>query len=234
MGNGIRKVKTSDLELKDRLVSIQRVTKVTKGGRTFSFSAIVVVGNEDGIVGHGLGKASEVTTAIAKGIEDAKKNLIKVPVHNGTIPHEQVAKFGGAKVFIKPASPGTGVKAGGAMRAELESVGVHNVLAKSKGSSNPHNVVKATFKALARANVADATPILLSAMGRGNKAPKTRAIAFGFQVVLGTLVNAILNDPGPLSIHDREMEARLGNCLLLLLQAEMTPPAAGVSRRRKQ
>ena len=110
MGNGIRKVKTSDLELKDRLVSIQRVTKVTKGGRTFSFSAIVVVGNEDGIVGHGLGKASEVTTAIAKGIEDAKKNLIKVPVIHGTIPHEQVAKFGGAKVLIKPASEGTGVK----------------------------------------------------------------------------------------------------------------------------
>jgi len=148
MGNGIRKVKTSDLELKDRLVSIQRVTKVTKGGRTFSFSAIVVVGNEDGIVGYGLGKASEVTTAIAKGIEDAKKNLIKVPIINGTIPHEQLAKFGGAKVFIKPASDGTGVKAGGAMRAVLESVGVKNVLAKSKGSSNPHNLVKATFAAL--------------------------------------------------------------------------------------
>jgi small subunit ribosomal protein S5 len=148
MGNGIRKVKTSDLELKDRLVSIQRVTKVTKGGRTFSFSAIVVVGNEDGIVGYGLGKASEVTTAIAKGIEDAKKNLIKVPIINGTIPHEQLAKFGGAKVFLKPASDGTGVKAGGAMRAVLESVGVKNVLAKSKGSSNPHNLVKATFSAL--------------------------------------------------------------------------------------
>jgi len=148
MGNGIRKVKTSDLELKDRLVSIQRVTKVTKGGRTFSFSAIVVVGNEDGIVGHGLGKASEVTTAISKGIEDAKKNLIKVPVINGTIPHEQLARFGGAFVLIKPASEGTGVKAGGAMRAVLESVGVKNVLAKSKGSSNPHNLVKATFAAL--------------------------------------------------------------------------------------
>jgi len=129
-------------------VGIQRVTKVTKGGRTFSFSAIVVVGNEDGIVGYGLGKASEVTTAIAKGVEDAKKNLIKVPIINGTIPHEQLAKFGGAKVFIKPASSGTGVKAGGAMRAVLESVGVKNVLAKSKGSSNPHNLVKATMKAL--------------------------------------------------------------------------------------
>ena len=101
MANGIRKVKTSDLELKDRLVSIQRVTKVTKGGRTFSFSAIVVVGNEDGIVGYGLGKANEVTTAISKGIEDAKKNLIKVPLINGTIPHEQIAKFGGAKVFLQ-------------------------------------------------------------------------------------------------------------------------------------
>jgi small subunit ribosomal protein S5 len=124
------------------------VTKVTKGGRTFSFSAIVVVGNEDGIVGYGLGKANEVTTAIAKGVEDAKKNLIKVPVYKGTIPHEQIAKYGGAKVFLKPASSGTGVKAGGAMRAVLESVGVHDVLAKSKGSSNPHNLVKATFNAL--------------------------------------------------------------------------------------
>jgi small subunit ribosomal protein S5 len=144
----IRKVRTTDLDLKDRLVSIQRVTKVTKGGRTFSFSAVVVVGNEDGIVGYGLGKANEVTTAIAKGIEDAKKNLIKVPVLNGTIPHEQFAKYGGAKIFIKPASGGTGVKAGGAMRAVLESVGITDVLAKSKGSSNPHNLVKATFAAL--------------------------------------------------------------------------------------
>ena len=144
----IRRVKTTDLDLKDRLVSIQRVTKVTKGGRTFSFSAIVVVGNEDGIVGYGLGKANEVTTAIAKGVEDAKKNLIKVPVYKGTIPHEQIAKYGGAKVFLKPASGGTGVKAGGAMRAVLESVGVRDVLAKSKGSSNPHNLVKATFNAL--------------------------------------------------------------------------------------
>lgn len=148
MSTAIRKVKTSDLDLKDRLVSIQRVTKVTKGGRTFSFSAIVVVGNEDGIVGYGLGKANEVTTAISKGIEDAKKNLIKVPVIHGTIPHEQIAKFGGAEVLIRPASGGTGVKAGGAMRAVLESVGVKDVLAKSKGSSNPHNLVKATFAAL--------------------------------------------------------------------------------------
>ena len=139
---------TNDLELKDRLVAINRVTKVTKGGRTFSFAAIVVVGNEDGIVGWGLGKAGEVTTAIAKGVEAAKKNLIKVPVHKGTIPHDQLAKFGGAEVFIKPASHGTGVKAGGAMRAVLESVGITDVLAKSKGSSNPHNLVKATIAAL--------------------------------------------------------------------------------------
>jgi small subunit ribosomal protein S5 len=144
----IRKVKTADLELKDRLVSIQRVTKVTKGGRTFSFSAIVVVGNENGIVGFGLGKAGEVTSAISKGIEDAKKNLVKVPIHKGTIPHEQIAKYGGARVFLKPASHGTGVKAGGAMRAVLESVGITDVLAKSKGSSNPHNLVKATVAAL--------------------------------------------------------------------------------------
>jgi len=143
-----KRVKSSEIELKDRLVGIQRVTKVTKGGRHFSFSAIVVVGNENGIVGYGLGKANEVTDAISKGIDDAKKNLIKVPIVNGTVPHQQESKFGGAQVFIKPASHGTGVIAGGAMRAVLESVGVHDVLAKSKGSSNPHNVVKATIKAL--------------------------------------------------------------------------------------
>lgn len=146
--SGIRRIKTSDLDLKDRLVAINRVTKVTKGGRTFSFAAIVVVGNENGIVGHGLGKAGEVTTAISKAIEDAKKNLVKVPIINDTIPHEQIARYGGAHVLMRPASSGTGVKAGGAMRAVLESVGVKDVLAKSKGSSNPHNVVKATLKGL--------------------------------------------------------------------------------------
>ena len=139
---------TNDLELKDRLVAINRVTKVTKGGRTFTFAAIVVVGNEDGIIGWGLGKAGEVTTAIEKGVEAAKKNLVKIPIHKGTIPHEQVAKYGGAEVLLRPASAGTGVKAGGAMRAVLESVGVKDVLAKSKGSSNPHNLVKATIAAL--------------------------------------------------------------------------------------
>jgi len=139
---------TNDLELVDKLVAVNRVTKVTKGGRTFSFSAIVVVGDEKGIVGWGLGKANEATTAIAKGVEAAKKNLVKIPLNKGTIPHEQVAKFGGAKVFMKPASHGTGLVAGGAMRAVLESAGVRDVLAKSKGSSNPHNLVKATIKAL--------------------------------------------------------------------------------------
>lgn len=148
LGNKAQKVKSSDTELKDRLVSINRVTKVTKGGRHFSFAAIVVVGNEDGVVGQGLGKANEVTEAITKGIDDAKKNLIQVPVYKGTIPHEQESKYGGAQVFIKPASHGTGVIAGGAMRAVLESVGIKNVLAKSKGSPNPHNVVKATMLAL--------------------------------------------------------------------------------------
>ncbi len=128
---------TGDLELQDRLVAINRVTKVTKGGRTFTFAAIVVVGNGD-----------EVQAAIAKGVEAAKKNLIRVPVHKGTIPHEQVAKFGGSRIILKPASHGTGVKAGGAMRAVLESVGITDVLAKSKGSSNPHNLVKATIAAL--------------------------------------------------------------------------------------
>lgn len=144
----VKRVKSSDIELKDKLVAVQRVTKVTKGGRHFSFAAIVVVGNEKGVVGQGLGKANEVTDAITKGIEDAKKSLIKVPVLNGTVPHAQEGKFGGARVFLKPAAHGTGVIAGGAMRAVLESVGVTDVLAKSKGSSNPHNVVKATLDAL--------------------------------------------------------------------------------------
>lgn len=143
-----QKVNNTDLELKDRLVAINRVTKVTKGGRTFSFAAIVVVGDENGIVGWGLGKANEVTTAISKGIEAAKKNLIKVPVMKGTIPHEQAARFSGSQVYMQPASSGTGVKAGGAMRAVLESAGIRDVLAKSKGSSNPHNLVKATMVAL--------------------------------------------------------------------------------------
>jgi small subunit ribosomal protein S5 len=144
----IKRVKPSGLELTDRLVGIQRVTKVTKGGRTFGFSAIVVVGDEKGVVGHGLGKSKEVAEAIQKGIEDAKKNLVRIPLVKSSIPHPQNGKFGGARVFLRPAAGGTGVIAGGAMRAVLESLGVHDVLAKSKGSSNPHNVVKATFDAL--------------------------------------------------------------------------------------
>lgn len=143
------KMKAGDLELKDKVVAINRVVKTTKGGRAFSFSALVVVGNEDGVVGHGLGKAKEVQEAITKGIEDAKKNLIKVPIRHGTIPHEQFTKEGAAKVLIKPASQGTGVIAGGSMRAVLEAAGITDVLAKNLGSANPHNVVKATVKALA-------------------------------------------------------------------------------------
>ena len=140
---------TNDLDLKDRLVAINRVTKVTKGGRTFTFASIVVVGNEDGVVGYGMGRASEVPAAIAKGVEAAKKNLIRVPIHNGTIPHEQIGRFGGARILLRPASAGSGVIAGGAMRAVLDSVGVTDVLAKSQGSTNPHNLVKATIAALA-------------------------------------------------------------------------------------
>jgi len=141
-------VKPSGLDLKDRLVGVQRVTKVTKGGRAFGFSAIVVVGDEAGIVGHGLGKSKDVATAISKAIEDAKKNLVRIPIIKGTLPHEQKGKYGGARVNILPAAPGTGVIAGGAVRTVLEAVGVHDVLSKSQGSSNPHNVVKATFDAL--------------------------------------------------------------------------------------
>lgn len=143
------KVKPGDLELKEKVVAINRVVKTTKGGRAFSFSALVVVGNEAGVVGHGLGKAKEVQEAITKGIEDAKKNLIKVPIMHGTIPHDQLTKSGAAKVLLKPASLGTGVIAGGSMRAVLESAGLTDVLTKNLGSANPHNVVKATIKALA-------------------------------------------------------------------------------------
>ncbi|HET7819436.1 MAG TPA: 30S ribosomal protein S5 [Bacteroidia bacterium] len=144
----IKRVKSSEIELKERLVAVNRVVKTTKGGRTFSFSAIVVVGNGKGVVGYGLGKSREVTDSISKGVDDAKKNLVKVPLIKGTVPHLQHGKFGGSRIFLKPASHGTGVIAGGAMRAVLESAGVTDVLAKSQGSSNPHNVVKATMDAL--------------------------------------------------------------------------------------
>ena len=158
-------------ELTEKLVALNRVTKVTKGGRTFTFAAIVVVGDGKGVIGYGLGKAGEVSAAIAKGVESAKKNLIKVPVLKGTIPHEQAAKFGGARVLVLPAAPGTGVVAGGAMRAVFECVGVTDVLAKSKGSSNPHNLVKATVAALAELRdahtVAEARKVSLEKVFRG-------------------------------------------------------------------
>ena len=144
------RIKPAETELKEKLVNLNRVAKVTKGGRTFSFAAVVVVGDGKGTVGHGLGKARDVSESIAKAVDDAKKHLIKVPIHKGTIPHEQKGRYGAGKVLIRPASEGTGVIAGGAMRAVLESAGVHNVLAKSQGSSNPHNVVKATIDALSK------------------------------------------------------------------------------------
>ena len=145
-----QRIKAADQELKEKLVSLNRVAKVTKGGRTFSFSALVVVGDGKGTVGHGLGKARDVQESIAKAVDDAKKSLIRFPIIKGTIPHEQKGKYGAGKVLMKPAADGTGVIAGGAMRAVLEISGVHNVLGKSQGSSNPHNVIKATIDALSK------------------------------------------------------------------------------------
>jgi len=146
----VKKVKTTDLELKDRLVAVKRVTKVTKGGRHFSFAAIVVVGDEKGVVGFGLGKANEVTTAISKGIEDAKKNLVEVSIVGTTVPHRIDGEFGTGRVVIMPAAEGTGVIAGGPARAVLELSGLKDVRAKSLGSNNPRNMVNATINGLSR------------------------------------------------------------------------------------
>lgn len=144
----MERIDASGLDLKDQVISINRVTKVVKGGKNLSFSALVVVGNENGVVGFGSGKAREVPLAIKKGIEAAKKNLIRVPLKGSTVPHEVTGVFGSGRVLLKPAPEGTGVIAGGPVRAIMQSVGVRDVVTKSIGSSNPHNVVRATFEGL--------------------------------------------------------------------------------------
>ena len=215
----------SDVELKDRQVAINRVTKVTKGGRTFTFAAIVVVGDGNGIIGWGLGKAGEVTAAIAKGVEAAKKNLVNVPVLKGTIPHEIEARFGGAQVFLKPAAAGTGLVAGGAMRAVLESVGVKDVLAKSKGSSNPHNLVKATIVALSQ--IRDAYTIA------GTRGISMEKVFRGYgETIMATIkVKQIKSKIGYPVDQKRTLEALGLRKISQVVEVEDTPSIRGMIRK---
>ena len=168
-GASSQRLRSSDLDLKDQVVHINRVTKVVKGGKNFRFSALVVVGDAQGHVGYGMGKAREVPMAIAKGVERAKRNLIRVPIKEGTIPHPIVGRFGAGHVLLRPASTDTGVIAGGAVRAVMESAGIQNILTKSLGTTNPYNVVRATFAGLLLLQDPATHPRKTPSAGRGEK-----------------------------------------------------------------